>query len=205
MQDVQTEDITETLAAYCVCAANLYGVASEKQMRELLERHGKGRISKSAYTAALKNTQAQRAYTVLKNGSVCAGGNPRLAEKVLSRRSDERYYTPDEAGFLPYADASYYEKVPETEDFRNYLMLSHRMSKIDAEQAVAAVMRAISRGEMTQYIVDLLPYYGFKFADREDAARFFDWYAKIRSCARMWVLCGYTPKERAAQRRENQA
>ena len=183
------------LIRYAKALANIYGVCTLVQLKEVWDlNHGRG-IAPSEVRAALEKAGDEDGFYVDRGRVV----NHILADRAAYEDIEAKYAAGDTHYYPPQDVVDAYENSMRMEDSPEYVYLRSFLLRKSSEETIGAVMHQLHlmalKDASANELVEYLKTQGISFADLDELNQFFSLYTGWFYHLRIWVCRGYMPCE----------
>lgn len=191
---------SDLLCAYSQAAVNLYGVISQEELVDIINRQIEGKTNfKELFLSQTRQPGFTDHYCLWENYLVNAGfmeNDFKDVPTLLATIAGKPRYVPKQENFLRYSDDEYYERTFQTNRLSVALKTIWSMSSGQAEKMVSGIVYYIQAGANVSFALQVLLSHGLIHTNKT-LQILTNMISEIHDTTRQWTNKGYTPRELA--------
>lgn len=189
---------SDLLFAYSQAAANLYGVISQEELVDIINRQVEIKTDLSELLLSqTRHLKLDAIYCHRENYLVnifLKESNLEDIYNILAIAAGKPRYVPTKETFLLYSDGDYYEKTAHTSHLKTMLTNSSIVSADIADKIVADIVFSLQLGASISDVLQILLQHGLVFQN-DMLPALTNTIKAVHNSTRLWMNKGYTPNE----------
>lgn len=198
----ERQKVMDTYLKSCV---NLYGFVTIRQFLKVFNRYNQPKLLKEEFMRCadklVRNSYMH--YQIYSNAIINKQVDKEKIDEIVSYQSGKKYYMPQEAEILSYANSHYFEQTPQTKELARFLMLNMKVNMLVTNTFMEKLLWTIRIEEPPRAQYSLVEEFGIEPENIAQADALLQRMNDVHNNTRKWANCGYTPHELffAAQKR----
>lgn len=198
----ERQKVIDTYLKGCV---NLYGFVTIRQFLKVFNRYNQPKLLKEEFMRCadrlVRNSYMN--YQIYSNAIVNTLVADEKIGEIASYQYGKKYYMPQEAEILSYADVHYNEQTPQTKELVRFLTMDMQVNLFVTNTFMEKLLWTIRIEEPPRAQYSLVEEFGIEPENIAQADALLQRMNDVHNNTRKWANCGYTPHELffAAQKR----
>ncbi|KKC48569.1 hypothetical protein VE23_18190 [Paenibacillus sp. D9] len=189
---------TQLVLRYIEAAANLYGICPVSKVIEMINDQNGGGLTEEQFNGIQSSVSDKMLSWDIQRGFLYSDGLEGETlddyEAFLESVADKPYYLPPKEELLRYADMNYFEKTPQLEALKSYIMGQLGQEERMADAIADDIQLACSMEEPLDVIMEEFERRRIRLS-RKQLTDMMPLLVDVRNTTRMWSNRGFTPAE----------
>ncbi|MGN0539025.1 MAG: hypothetical protein ACI4KI_04145 [Candidatus Fimenecus sp.] len=190
----ERQKVMDTYLKGCV---NLYGFVTIRQFLKVFNRYNQPKLLKEEFMKCadklVRNSYMN--YQIYSNAIINKQVDEEKIGEIVSYQSGKKYYMPQEAEILSYANAHYFEQTPQTNELARFLTMDMQVNMLVTNAFMEKLLWYIRIEEPPRAQYSLIDKFHVNPENMAQANELIQRMTEVHNNTRKWANCGYTPHE----------